>query len=528
MIELGRRLRPVFYIEYHSYGEDVFYAMGCDPDYFSPMLSTINDPDPSISRVIAEEYASQIVQADGEPGFIAAPYGLRVDGIGRDNHSHDSGSIAFVTEMNTSAEGGFHPNYATWRDATVAGQRPGWLWLLDRMDGPAIGGHITDAVTGLPVDAEISLDELSLPDGRRLTNIEQTGRYHILVVPGDYMFRAIAPGYEDAAIAVTVGESQAVVDVQLQPSGSTSLLHEDFEDLGRATLWTAGDPADTALDGFWEWGEPKNSHSGDVLNANLQIGNPPIDRTPGGGSAAFLTGNQPGAAIDDDDVDGGTTSLASPSYDLTGWYAVDVSWQLWLRNDPPDLLDGLTVEAKDGAGDWTPMATWTDSTLTGVSLFAWVPVSVRLDDFIKPGAETQIRFTAMDMGEDNIVEAAIDELEIRGYSLESQGRISGLKLTGPGDTGFEWEAVPGAPDATYEIVRGDLAALAGDAGGVDLGSLTCIEPAATGTTFAADSEVPPPGAIWFYLARFNLGFSSGDWGTGSAGGPRMGTEGCSQ
>jgi carboxypeptidase T len=526
MMELGRRLRPVIYNEYHSYGEDVFYAMGCDPNSFSPMLSTINDADQSISRVIAEEYASRLVQADGGPGFIAAPYGLRVDGIGRDNHSHDSGSIAFVTEMNNSAEGGFQPNFATWRDATVIGQRPGWLWLLNRISGPAIGGHITDAITGLPIEADLALDELSLPDGRRLTSIEESGRYHILVVPGDYMLRASALGYEDAAVAVTVGESWEVVDVQLQPSDSTRLLFEDFEDLGRASLWTAGDPEDTATDGFWEWGEPKNSHSGDVPNADLQIGNPPIDRTPGLGGSAFLTGNMPGVELSDDDVDGGTTSLTSPPFDLSGWYGIEFSWQLWLRNDPPDLLDGLSVEARVIGEEWTPLGSWTDSTVTLDAAFAWVPVSVRLDDAIRPAGEVQFRFTAMDAGEDNVVEVAIDELEIRGYSLSSQGKVSGLILSWPGDPGFEWQPVPGAPDATFEIVRGDIADLSGDAGGVDLGSLTCVEPAARGTSHPSDPEMPPSGTIWFYLVRFNLGLSSGDWGTGSEGGLRSGADGC--
>ena len=147
LIELGRRVRPVFDVEYHSYGEDVFYAMGCDPA-FSPTLDTIPGPEPSISRVVAEQYAARMIQADGEPGFIAAPYGSRVDGIGRDQQAHEHGSIAFVTELNSGAEGGFHPDYATWRDATVEGQRTAWMWLLGRIAGPAVGGHVVDSATG--------------------------------------------------------------------------------------------------------------------------------------------------------------------------------------------------------------------------------------------------------------------------------------------------------------------------------------------------------------------------------------------
>jgi hypothetical protein len=104
--------------------------------------------------------------------------------------------------------------------------------------------------------------------------------------------------------------------------------------------------------------------------------------------------------------------------------------------------------------------------------------------------------------------------------------LDSCQLDQPRATGFECEPVPGASSAAYEIVRGDLAALSGDASGVDLGTLTCIEAAASGASYSSEAEVPPPGSIWFYLVRFNLGLSSGEWGSGSDGGLRSGTEGC--
>ena len=55
--------------------------------------------DGSISRVLAEEYAFRIVQADGEQGFSATPYGTRTDGTGRDQQYHETGAIAFNTEI---------------------------------------------------------------------------------------------------------------------------------------------------------------------------------------------------------------------------------------------------------------------------------------------------------------------------------------------------------------------------------------------------------------------------------------------
>ena len=287
VIELGRRVRPVFYVEYHSYGEDVFYAMGCDPDAFSPTLSTIADADQSISRVVGEAYASRIIQADGEPGFVPAPFGNRVDGIGRDHQAYENGAIAFVTELNSAGENGFRPFFNTWRQPTVEGQRPGWLWLLERIAGPAIGGTVKDALTGLPVAADVTLDQMSLPDGRRLTSREDTGRFHLVVVPGNYTLRLGAPGYQDVAVPLTVGATWQPLDVTMSPTGSTLLLRASFEDPTDAGAWTIGSAEDTATSGIWEWGEPLETHEGDVLSLDLEFGAPPLDRTPGQGSRAF-------------------------------------------------------------------------------------------------------------------------------------------------------------------------------------------------------------------------------------------------
>jgi hypothetical protein len=529
MIDLGRRIRPVFYVEYHSYGEDVFYAMGCDPVEFSPQLSTVPGPDSNVARVIAEEYASRIVQADGQPGFVPAPFGNRVDGIGRDHQAHENGSVAFVTELNSYAEGGFHPDYATYRDATVVGQRPGWLWLIERVSGPAIGGRVTDAELGKPLAADIALDELTLPDGRRLTSRGDTGRFHVIVVPGSYTLRVSAPGYVEAGVQVDVGDSWQPFDVALTPSGATRVVFDDLEDPQRAADWTAGSVDDTAEDGFWEWGEPEGTHSGDVPSGTLRICTPALDRTPGEGRHAFVTGNAPGAEIDQNDVDGGATHLISPALDLDGRYAVELSWSQWLCKDQSDPLDSLAVDVStDDGQSWIPLGTWVDSSSDGVAAQSWIPVRRRLDDFARPSSTTRLRFRVSDDGPENMVEAAVDDLDVHGFSLETQGRVAGLWFPDPEGTTFVWQAVPGADDAVYEIVRGDLANLTPVGGSIDLGPLTCVVADVSGTSSSdsAIAEEPPPGVCWFYLARFRLGYSEGLWGGGSNGELREGSGGC--
>lgn len=520
MIELGRRLRPVFYVEYHSHGEDVFYALGCDPT-LARALSTVVGPDQSISRVIAEDYAAEIVQADGGIGFLASPFGSRVDGIGRDQHAHDSGAIAFVTEINIDTEGGFQPNYATWRDATVQGQRPGWSWLIDRIGGPAIGGHVVDAVSGQPLLADVTLDELTRPDGGLLTTIETTGRFHIIVVPGAYTLRVSASGYQDAAGPMVVGTTWQPIQVALQPLGSERILYENFEDPATVAGWSTSDANDDARDGLWEWGDPHATYSGDLLNQDLVLGTPPLDRSPAG-NHAFVTGNEPNEAFDRDDVDDGVVTLTSPAIDLNDRYGVELSWQLWFYNEPDEPLDVFEVELSgDGGATWVPAGVWLDPTSTTDAAQSWVRQQLRVDDFVAAGPDVRVRFRVTDDGSETVVEAAIDELEIRGYSLTDDGRIDSLRFSGADGLTVEWDAVPGAPDAVFDMARGDLAQVVTGGVTIDLGALTCLGSGIGGTTFTLDAgEVPPPDTAWFYVTRFRLGLTEGDWGRASDGTPR--------
>jgi len=518
MIDLGRRIQPVFYVEYHSYGEDVFYAMGCDPARFSPKLSTIQGgPDQSINRVIAEQYAALLMAADGAVGFLPSPFGSRVDGIGRDHQAHQTGAISFVTELNSLDEGGFSPDFATYRQLTVEGQRAGWLWLLDRIAGPAVGGHVFDSITGLPVVADITLDEMTLPDGRRETTRVDSGRFHVIVVPGSYTLRVSAPGYVDSTVPVTVGADWGPLVVQLVPTGSMLLAEEQFEEATAAAAWTL-DPTDSAISGIWGWGDPLSTHAGTVQSADLELAGTGYDRTPGAGGYAFATGNAPAALLSDDDVDGGATTLLSPSFDLLGFYGVQLNLQHWFTQDPDDPLDCLDVDVSvDGGGVWHNLESVCASTSTPDAPDAWVPLSLRVDDTVQPGADTRFRFRVTDDGDDHIVEASIDEFGLRGFAMATQGKVDDLRLLDASTGSVSWSPVVGPGDIVYDLVRGELSALSTDGSSVDLGPLTClVADLASPSTVVVDG-LPPVGAGWFYQVRFRLGQTIGDWGVASQG-----------
>jgi hypothetical protein len=91
--------------------------------------------------------------------------------------------------------------------------------------------------------------------------------------------------------------------------------------------------------------------------------------------------------------------------------------------------------------------------------------------------------------------------------------VDNLLFTSPAD--FTWDPSVCAL-ATYDVIKGDVAAL-NDAGAVtDLGTVECVENNSTDAA-SSDAAVPSAGEAWFYLVR-PLG---GHYGTSSDGDSRV-------
>jgi hypothetical protein len=85
--------------------------------------------------------------------------------------------IPYVIELNASSHGGFHPDYAKWRDITVEKNRAGWQLLLDRALASGVRG-ITEAL-------EIEVKDTS---GKSIQSyrVNPDGTYHLVLLSGDY------------------------------------------------------------------------------------------------------------------------------------------------------------------------------------------------------------------------------------------------------------------------------------------------------------------------------------------------------
>ncbi len=201
---------------------------------------------------------------------------------------------------------------------------------------------------------------------------------------------------------------------------------DDFEtDLG----WTVGDAMDTATTGIWTRVDP-----------NGTAAQPENDNTPDPGTMCFVTGQGGvGGSLGAADVDNGTTTLISPTFDGTGTNAT-ISYYRWFSNNggANPNQDVLLVDISNDNGD-----TWENLETVGPaspeSSGGWFFAQVMIDDVVAPTATMRVRFVAEDADPGSIVEAAIDDFAVSSLQcaapcpgatgdLDDNGFVNGLDV----------------------------------------------------------------------------------------------------
>ncbi|HET9298782.1 MAG TPA: M14 family zinc carboxypeptidase, partial [Candidatus Polarisedimenticolaceae bacterium] len=211
---LTSQVRPFFALSYHSYGEYIMYSYGC------------NDPDErGALDEVAQGLNAILPNDNGSLGqYATGPIWSTIylaDGGSVDTQYNQYGAYAYVIEVNSSAAGGFQPSYATWRNLTVQRQRTAWKYFLDKtLDGAQIRGKVTDAGTGLPLAANLQIEEVTFTHGEAPRRADSKGNYRLLVQSGQtYHARYSLPGYCTATREVAVGSGPQTVNVTLGQPG---------------------------------------------------------------------------------------------------------------------------------------------------------------------------------------------------------------------------------------------------------------------------------------------------------------------
>ncbi len=207
MTSLMNGARAPSALTYHSYGELLLYPLGCGG---SNERGALNDLAQTLSAVLQND--------DGQTGqyTVGPSYELYpTDGTSDDTEYGRYGTTTFAIEVNNY--GLFQPDYATWRDITVQRQRTAWQFFLDRtLDTPSIQGHVTDAETGLPLPAEVDLQEVVFTHGEEPRRAADNGRYFRLARAGRFYHATFSyPGYHPRTFEVSMGQGAVRLDIAL-------------------------------------------------------------------------------------------------------------------------------------------------------------------------------------------------------------------------------------------------------------------------------------------------------------------------
>lgn len=164
--------------------------------------------------------------------------------------------------------------------------------------------------------------------------------------------------------------------------------------------WTIGAPGDTATAGIWLRADPVGTSA-----------QPEDDATPFPGIRCFVTGNgAPGGSVGAADIDGGATTLTSPTLNATAMPGVAVlKYARWYSNDKgaDPNNDSMPIEVSNNNG-----ASWVSLELVSQNGAGWARKTFVIANTIAPTSQMRVRFVARDLGAGSVVEAAVDDLKI--------------------------------------------------------------------------------------------------------------------
>jgi hypothetical protein len=190
-------------ISYHSYGESVLYPWG---NFNEP-------PDMALIYQTAKTLASKIKRETGKGSYSILPLNGRVG----QSSIWMYGKLAvidYIVEVGTK----YYPD-ADKVPSILYQQFRGASYLLDRVLGAKVYGHVFDFYTRRPLQAEVEVVEYKsgFVNARRTDSI--FGRFDRLLIPGEYVLDIVSEGYKTKRITgVNIRPGEPVeLDVALFP-----------------------------------------------------------------------------------------------------------------------------------------------------------------------------------------------------------------------------------------------------------------------------------------------------------------------
>jgi len=172
-----------------------------------------------------------------------------------------------------------------------------------------------------------------------------------------------------------------------------------FDNFETALGWTANpNGTDTATLGRWERGDPEATTDGGARQLGTTVS----------GVNDLVTARLAGASAGANDIDGGVTTIHSPTITLPSTGTLSLSFQYYLahssNSSTADFFRAFVVSGTTSTQVFQSLGA--ASSRNG----AWTPVSVSLNAFA--GQTIRIRFEAADASTASLVEAGVDDVRV--------------------------------------------------------------------------------------------------------------------
>ncbi len=375
--------------------------VGVDPASGVSALLTSEDP---YVTVVTSTRSFPNIPAGGF-GTCVEPYELLIAGNTPDQHL-----VAFDGDV-TANEGTWGCAFGLVVQAPVIGA--GDLAVNDVDQGNGDGG----ADPGETVDLQLWLSNTGHSDADMLTGVITCTHPHIVVIDGTGECAAVPAGGSrimgDFQIEVLPScPSPEMVDLDISISAAsgyettlvtTLAIGPWFDDVEDDRGWTCGAIEDDAGSGHWVRAEPIGTeYSGQPCQ-------PDADHTTDPGITCFVTANgSVGGSAGEADVDGGSTTLLSPVFDLSDATSATLGYWRWYTNDlgnnPGE--DYWTVDVTADGENWAHLEYTTESANS------WNEFTFNVGDYVAFSDRFQVRFIATDESPGSLVEAAVDDFTL--------------------------------------------------------------------------------------------------------------------
>jgi hypothetical protein len=233
----------------------------------------------------------------------------------------------------------------------------------------------------------------------------------------------------DASFAYDGASTADAVTVKL---GTPRVLSHDDMEIA-AFGWQAAD----ATNYSWQRAVPQVTTSG---SETAQPGN---DNPAGSGTMCWVTGAAAGSAAGTNDVDG-TTVLTSPVFRASGFAHLELEYARWFANLLGSAQDDHFVAevSNNGGGSWVMLESSPNAN-------AWQTALFSLEDFVTLTDAMRLRVTIADVPNNDLTEAALDDVVLRTLS-----HLPTLGAWGPATAGSSARLfVDGPPSVAFTIRR---------------------------------------------------------------------------